>query len=100
MKLDDRPVIEQLLNPTPLNILAEVHAESRSAVDGQEHITAKSVLDVLRQEVDGLGLDLSPATLADLDAALSCAADELAEMVSSNAYDAVDEFVAALGARL
>lgn len=24
MKLDDRPVIDQLLNPTPLNILAEV----------------------------------------------------------------------------
>jgi hypothetical protein len=27
MKLDDRPVIDQLLNPTPLNILEDVAAE-------------------------------------------------------------------------
>jgi hypothetical protein len=37
MKLDDRPVIEQLLNPTPLNILEDVLSAFRDRIlDGAD----------------------------------------------------------------
>lgn len=37
MKLDDRPVIDQLLNPTPLNIVHEVEAHMDTLIDGSEY---------------------------------------------------------------
>lgn len=38
MKLDDRPVIDQLLNPTPLNILYEVAEDLADWMyDNEEH---------------------------------------------------------------
>lgn len=39
MKLDDRPVIDQLLNPTPLNILAEVEQMAQDRIlDGADDL--------------------------------------------------------------
>lgn len=50
MKLDDRPVIEQLLNPTPLNVLIELHKHYVEWVLNQkgEGMTAAQVEASLR----------------------------------------------------
>lgn len=56
MKLDDRPVIDQLLNPTPLNHLHEVLSEVCDKVyDGQDSLESLiteslSVLDPIIED--------------------------------------------------
>lgn len=52
MKLDDRPVIEQLLNPTPPNIVHEVEAHMDTLIDGSEYALV-TVFDVALAESFG-----------------------------------------------
>lgn len=53
MKLDDRPVIDQLLAPTPLNLIDELHAH---------HVEW-----VLNQEGEGMTAAQVEASLTTLD---------------------------------
>lgn len=100
MKLDDRPVIEQLLNPTPLNILEDAREEMRAHLDNQEVDTGKAVLAILRDAIKELDLDLSADTLDRLDKTLEYAADDVAAWIIDLAGEAVGEMSDYLGARL
>jgi hypothetical protein len=56
MKLDDRPVIDQLLDPTPLNILAEVeqmfHDRIWDGADDTQLAIDELLLPLMRESDD------------------------------------------------
>lgn len=79
MILDDRPVIDQLLNPTPLNHLHEARELAIRTLDEREAEMSRNFLELLRESVKELDLDLSADTLARLDSALESVGDEVAQ---------------------
>lgn len=100
MKLDDRPVIDQLLNPTPLNILEDVRAGMAEWIPMGEQTAVDQVLGILRAEVKALDLDLSERTLDDLDESLRLAAAGAVEWAAGIGDAAVTEMSERLEARL
>lgn len=100
MKLDDRPVIDQLLNPTPLNVLGQVVADMGDYTPPRARTIADDVLRLLRDEVKALDLDLSERTLEALDEALSLAAEGVVDWAAGIADAAVTEMGERLEARL
>lgn len=51
MRLDDRPVIDQLLNPTPLNLLHEVEEHMNTLIDGSEYALGDALWVTLSEEL-------------------------------------------------
>lgn len=100
MKLDDRPVIDQLLNPTPLNILDEVVADMEEYLPPRAHAIAADVLRVMRDEVKALNLDLSTETLDALDDALRFGIDGLTDHMGGVVWETVSELDERLSGRL
>ena len=100
MKLDDRPVIDQLLNPTPLNILEDVRSDMLEWIPMGEQTAVDQVLEILRAEVKALDLDLSDRTLGDLDESLKLAAAGAVEWAAGIGDAAVNEMSDRLEARL
>lgn len=100
MKLDDRPVIDQLLNPTPLNILDDVREGMLEWIPMGEQAARDEVLEILRAEVKALDLDLSGRTLDELDETLKLAAAGVVEWAAGIGDAAVAEMSERLEARL
>ena len=100
MKLDDRPVIDQLLNPTPLNHLHEAREAATRDLDKGEAQLATDITGLLRERVKELDLDLSADTLDRLDSALESVGDEVAESYAEVQYEALGILVSHLEARL
>lgn len=96
MKLDDRPVIDQLLNPTPLNHLYDVHDELRDRVMDSE--------DKVQGEVDAnlfTLLDLIPE--GERDAGfdrIAAVAKAVAEEEQDRAIDLLQLIVSEMEMRL
>lgn len=96
MKLDDRPVIDQLLNPTPLSHLYGVQDELHDLIcDSEEHV---------QSEVDEhLFTLLNLVPEGERDAALkriALVAADVAEGEQARAREMLSTFVRALEARL
>ena len=100
MKLDDRPVIDQLLNPTPLNTVREVQDDMEEWIPMGTGVALAQVVEILRAEVKSLDLDLSERTLEALDDALFCAAEGVVDWAAGIADAAVTEMSERLEARL
>lgn len=100
MKLDDRPVIEQLLNPTPLNIVEDVAVHMSTLIDGSEYALVE-VLDVaLGQSLSWLRTHLGDDERAKLNDALHTLAGDLADAECSRRQALMDLMARELEARL
>jgi hypothetical protein len=100
MKLDDRPVIDQLLNPTPLNILEDVVADMQEYLPPRARTIADDVLWTLREELKLLDLDLSAETLERLDDVLLTGVDALTDHMGGVVWETVSEMDDRLSGRL